>query len=67
MTGVASIRWVRPLFTTSANSSALASQGLLQMPERGNQVVDQALRAAMWIALGNTSLLDCDALTWSFG
>jgi hypothetical protein len=38
VTGVASIRWVRPDFTTSANSSALAASEACSRLERGQQV-----------------------------
>ena len=68
MTGVASIRWVRPDFTTSANSSALARQAVARStrgraagPRRPPSV------AATWIAVGKVSLEDWLALTWSLG
>ena len=68
VTGVASIRCVRPLLTTSANSAAFASSDVGEVVERGQQIDSTtAAAAARWIADGNTSLDDWDALTWSFG
>ena len=50
ITGVASIRWVRPDFTTPANSVGLGLQRGGQHVERGQQVLDDgAASAATWI------------------
>ena len=38
VTGVASIRWVRPLLTTSANSSALRAKRRLEVAQRRDEV-----------------------------
>ncbi len=67
MTGVASIRWVRPAFTTSANSSAFDSSAVARWSSAGMRSCVVAVVAATWIAVGNVSLLDWLALTWSFG
>ena len=44
ITGVASIRWVRPDFTSPENSSALARRLSCEDGERGLQVLDDRLR-----------------------
>jgi len=64
---VASIRWVRPLFTTSANSLALLDRDSSSRRRAGINAVVSDWVVAMWIALGKTSLLDWEALTWSLG
>ena len=67
VTGTASIRWVRPLLTTSANSAALASSASARWSRRCGSARRGCSAAAIWTAEGNTSLDDWDALTWSFG
>ncbi len=67
VTGVASIRWVRPDFTTPANSSALASNAAARWSSAGMRSRLTASVAATWIEVGNVSLLDWLALTWSLG
>lgn len=67
ITGVASMRWVRPDFTTSANSLALASRDAARVSRPGMRTVVAASSAATWIEEGKTSLLDWEALTWSLG
>ena len=67
VTGVASIRWVRPDFTTSANSAALVSNVAARWSSAGTRSCVAAAVAARWIDVGNTSLLDWLALTWSLG
>jgi len=67
VTGVASMRWVRPLLTTSANSSALRESEASRCCNAGINVRTIARVVAMWMADGKTSLDDCEALTWSFG
>src|SRR3954451_2985512 len=67
MTGVASIRCVRPDFTTSAYSVALASSAVARWSSAGTSCCTVAVVAATWIDVGNVSLLDWLALTWSLG
>ena len=64
---MASIRWVRPAFTTSANSSAFASSVPARCSSAGTSCFVVALVAATWIDVGKVSLLDWLALTWSLG
>src|SRR3954453_405318 len=61
------MRWVRPLFTTSANSVALRPSDWDRWSSAGTRSRRMLRVAATWIALGNTSFDDCDALTWSLG
>ena len=67
VTGVASIRCVRPDFTTSTNSTDLRSSEAARCSSAGisSRTIERV--AAMWIADGNVSLDDCEALTWSLG
>jgi hypothetical protein len=66
--GVASMRWVRPDFTTGSNSEPSPGgpgPGFLQRrdgPPRTN-----VRRAATWMAVGITSFEDCPKFTWSLG
>ncbi len=64
---MASIRWVRPLLTTVSNSDALADSLSSRWRRLGTRAFTKLSVTAMWMALGKTSLLDCEALTWSFG
>ena len=64
---MASIRWVRPLLTTSANSSALRDSDSSRCCRAGIRSRTIAPVAATWMADGKTSLDDCEAFTWSFG
>ena len=43
MSGTASIRWVRPIFTIPENASAFADKRVAQRPDRREQPVDQLL------------------------
>ena len=61
------MRWVRPDFTTSANSAALASSADARWSSAGTSRCTVADVAATWIEVGNVSLLDWLALTWSLG
>ena len=61
------MRWVRPLLTTSANSSALRDSDSSRCCRAGMRSRTIAPVAATWIADGKTSLDDCEALTWSLG
>ena len=67
VTGVASIRCVRPALTTLSNSVPLASSVDIRWASAGMRSCTTASVAATWIDDGNTSLDDWDALTSSFG
>ena len=67
MTGVASMRWVRPDLTTSAHASAFASSATARWSSAGMRSSMSAPVTAMCTEVGNTSFEDCDAFTWSFG
>src|SRR5664279_4290005 len=67
VTGVASIRWVRPDFTTVANSADLASKDFARRSRAGISSLLADAVAATWIEVGKTSLDDWLALTWSLG
>ncbi len=64
---MASIRWVRPDLTTSANSADLASRDAASVSSPGISSSLTAWTAATWIEDGNTSLDDWEAFTWSLG
>ena len=66
-TGVASIRWVRPLLSTSSNASALSEKASCSRSRAGSNSSCSARLAETCIAVGITSFDDCDMLTWSFG
>jgi hypothetical protein len=61
------MRCVRPALTTSAESSARRRSVAARCSSAGTTSVASASVAARWIVVGNTSLLLCEALTWSFG
>jgi hypothetical protein len=65
--GVASWRWVRPSFTTSANSRALRSSAPASSSSAGTRSRSIASRAATCNALGITSLEDWARFTSSLG
>ena len=65
--GVASIKWVRPIFTTLQNSSALRSSASCSRSSAGIRPLRSDSPTATWRAVGMTSLLDCPMLTWSLG
>src|SRR5699024_11770843 len=67
VTGVASIKWVRPDFTTEANSLDLRSRASASWVSAGCKSLTNALVTATCTDGGNTSLDDCEALTWSLG
>ena len=67
ITGVASIRCVRPDFTTSLNSSAFASRARARWSSAGTRSLVVASTAATWMLVGKVSLLDWLAFTWSLG
>ena len=58
---------MRPDFTRSANSLALASSDTASVSSEGTRSSVTANAAATWIAVGKVSLLDWLALTWSLG
>jgi hypothetical protein len=58
---------VRPLLTTSANSLALSPKASSKCCKAGTKASIMLCAAAMWIALGKTSLLDWEAFTSSLG
>src|SRR6478735_2397165 len=61
------MRWVRPALTTSANSVSLWPNAIARCSSAGTRSSTAAEVAAMRSALGNVSLLDWPALTWSLG
>ena len=65
--GTASIRCVRPDFTTSAHSAARTSIAPARYSSAGMTSLSTASVAATWMVVGKVSFDDCDALTWSFG
>ena len=66
-TGVASIKWVRPILTTSSQAVALSIKAPCRRRRAGKSVSVTSTTTATWIAVGMVSLDDCDILTWSFG
>ena len=67
VTGIASIRCVRPVFATFASSFARLSIVLRRCASAGNSVSCVARQPDTWIAVGITSFDDCPMFTWSFG
>ena len=67
MTGVASIRWVRPALTTPVNSSAFWRKARARWRRAGTREPAISTVAATWMADGKTSLEDWDAFTSSLG
>src|SRR4051794_31053881 len=61
------MRWVRPDLTVVANSSALASREDARCSSAGTSWWTVAEAAATWMEVGNVSLLDWLAFTWSLG
>src|SRR6266540_3353663 len=61
------MRWVRPALTVVCHSAALVSSVDARWTSAGTRSVATATVAARWIDVGNTSLDDCEALTWSLG
>src|SRR4051794_40894577 len=59
--------WVRPAFTTSANSSALRSNEPASRSRAGSSLPCASATAARCTAEGNTSLEDWPMFTWSLG
>ena len=67
MSGVASCKWVRPIFTTSAHSRALAQSTFTSASTLGTRWFASSSTTATCIAAGKVSFDDCDMLTWSLG
>ena len=67
VTGVASIRWVRPDLTTVANRSASTRNSAIRASTAGWTSSTRSRATAMRMAAGTVSLEDCEALTWSLG
>ena len=63
VSGVASWRWVRPIFTMSSNARAFDSRVARSRARAGSSRSVVSTATAMWIALGKTSLVDCERLT----
>ena len=61
------MRCVRPDFTTSSNSAALAANAASRCSSAGSSRFVASSSAARWTALGNTSLDDWPMFTWSLG
>ena len=67
MSGVASIRWVRPIFTTSAKAAALTRSVSRSAATAGITARRSASVTATWIAVGKLSFVDWPRFTSSFG
>ena len=67
VSGTASCRCVRPIFTMSANPFAFASSASRSSRTRGRSRSTITVAPATCIAVGNVSFDDCDRLTWSLG
>ena len=67
VTGVASCRCVRPIFTMPAYAEALAASVARSARSAGCSSYVALPAAATCIAVGKMSLVDCPRLTWSFG
>ena len=63
VSGTASCRCVRPIFTMSANSSARAASASRSCVTLGSRRRTIVSAAAMCMAVGNVSLDDCDMFT----
>ena len=61
------MRWVRPDFTMSRNSSAFFSSEVARTSRAGLRSFTSAFVTATCTEVGNTSLDDCEAFTWSLG
>ncbi len=61
------MRWVRPDFTAPVHSFAFFSSETARCSRAGMSSPMSAPVTATCTEVGNTSLLDCEALTWSFG
>ena len=66
VTGIASIRCVRPILTMPENFFALFCKEAISLLSELT-VSSMLSKIATCMAVGKVSLLDCDILTWSFG
>ena len=67
VSGVASCRCVRPIFTTSANAADLSASTSRSRVTAGTRRCTISSAAARCIAVGNVSFDDCDIFTSSLG
>ena len=67
LSGIASIRWVRPVLTDLPSPLARLSIALRRCARAGSSARRASTTAITRIAVGTTSLLLCPRLTWSFG
>ena len=67
LSGIASIRWVRPVLTDLPSALARLSIALRRCARAGSSERRASTTAITRIAVGTTSLLLCPRLTWSFG
>ena len=67
VSGTASMRWVRPIFTMSAKASTFSASASRSARTDGSRTWVICSTAAMCMAVGKVSLDDCDMLTWSLG
>ncbi len=61
------MRWVRPIFTMSANASTFAARASRRAPTEGSRTWTSCSTAAMCMAVGKVSFDDWDMLTSSLG
>ena len=64
---MASWRWVRPILTMPSNARAFASRVARSRASAGSSRSLTSTATATWMAVGKTSLVDCERLTWSLG
>ena len=65
--GIASIRWVRPVLTTPRSSRARRSMHVARCASAGRRRPSSSSAAATWMAVGIVSLDDCPRFTSSLG
>ena len=65
--GVASWRWVLPTLTIFLNWETFFFNSLFKSSRDGNNLFLVSIAMAICIAVGKTSLVDWDLLTWSLG
>src|ERR1700694_3913268 len=65
--GVASWRWVLPVFITGQNSALFCSSAFWSRRSAGMSSLSIATAHESWIAAGITSLEDWHRVTWSLG
>ena len=67
VSGVASWRWVLPIFTIFLKFLTFFFNSLLNKIRDGKSFLLVSIVIAICIAVGKTSLVDCDLFTWSLG